>query len=99
MIWSDNLLIPAGSKAAGAATALADYYYRPDVAAEVAAWVNYICPVEGAQAVMQETDPELAASPLIFPDATILDRSHQFPSLPIAADDRLRAAFSEFATA
>ena len=27
-----------------------NYYYEPEVAATLAAWVNYICPVEGAQA-------------------------------------------------
>ena len=29
------------------AETLMDYYYRPDVAAQVAAYVNYICPVQG----------------------------------------------------
>ena len=46
-----------------------DYYYDPAVAAQVAAYVNYICPVEGAQAEMEKIDPELAESPLIFPTA------------------------------
>ena len=40
-----------------------DYYYEPEVAAEVAAYVNYICPVQGAQAEMEKIDPELAESP------------------------------------
>ena len=26
-----------------------DYYYEPEVAAKLAAYVNYICPVEGAR--------------------------------------------------
>ena len=46
---------------------LMDYYYDPKVAAEVAAWVNYICPVEGAREEMEKIDPELAESPFIFP--------------------------------
>ena len=37
------------------------------MAAQVAAWVNYVCPVEGAQAEMEKIDPELAESPWIFP--------------------------------
>ena len=37
------------------------------MAAEVAAWVNYICPVEGARAEMEKIDPDLAESPFIFP--------------------------------
>ena len=42
------------------AETLMNYYYDPEVAAEVAAYVNYICPVEGAKEAMQEIDPELA---------------------------------------
>ena len=47
---------------------LINYYYDPEVAAELAAYVNYICPVEGAQEEMEKIDPELAENPLIFPD-------------------------------
>ena len=39
-------------------------------------------------------DPDLALSPLIFPDSSILDRSFQFPVLPKADDSRLRASFA-----
>lgn len=41
-------------------------YYDPAVAAQVAAFVNYICPVVGAKAEMEKIDPELAKSPFIF---------------------------------
>jgi spermidine/putrescine transport system substrate-binding protein len=81
------------------AAQLIDWYYRPDVAAQVAAWVNYICPVVGAQEAMAELDPDLALSPLIFPDTAVLDRSFQFPALPAAADRRLRAEFDRLAQA
>ena len=39
-------------------------------------------------------DPDLALSPLIFPDATMLNRSFQFPALPKSDDSRLRALFA-----
>ena len=45
-----------------------DYYYEPEVAAKLAAWVNYICPVEGAQQAMEKIDPSLVDNQLIFPD-------------------------------
>ena len=45
------------------------FYYDPAVAAEVAAYVNYICPVEGAKEEMEKIDPSLVDSPLIFPTA------------------------------
>ncbi|MFN2319412.1 MAG: spermidine/putrescine ABC transporter substrate-binding protein [Dermatophilaceae bacterium] len=95
VIWADNLLVPAGSAQAEAAGLLADYYYRPDVAAQVAAWVNYICPVVGAQEAMEALDPDLAANPFIFPDRSTLDRSFQLPPLEGAAETTQRAAFAE----
>ena len=97
VIWADNLLVPAGSEQAEAARLLADYFYRPDVAATVAAWVNYICPVVGAQEAMEALDPTLAANPLIFPDRSILDRSFQLPPLPGEAEETQRAASAEIA--
>ncbi|MGL5816073.1 MAG: ABC transporter substrate-binding protein [Phycicoccus sp.] len=95
MIWADNLLVPAASTRSKLVTQLVDYYYQPQVAAKVAAWVNYICPVEGAQDAMQEIDPELASSPLIFPDSSVLDRAYQLPAA--AGADELRAAFAKVA--
>ena len=78
MIWSDSMIVPTASSQADAVARLAAYFYHPVVAAKVAAWVNYICPVVGAQEAMERIDPDLALSPLIFPDTTILDRSYQF---------------------
>lgn len=67
MLWSDNLMVPSTSTHRRNAQQVMDYYYQPEVAAEVAAWVNYICPVKGARAEMEKIDPELAESPFIFP--------------------------------
>jgi spermidine/putrescine transport system substrate-binding protein len=58
-----------------------DYYYRPDVAAEVAAYVNYVCPVKGAKEEMMKIDPALAESEWIFPTDEILDKSFVFRPL------------------
>ena len=44
-----------------------DSYYRPEVAAQVAAFVNYVSPVPAAQAELAKTDATLAQSPFIFP--------------------------------
>ena len=49
-----------------------DYYYEPEVAAKLAAWVNYICPVKGAQEEMEKIDPSLVDNKLIFPDDEML---------------------------
>ncbi|MFF9126201.1 PotD/PotF family extracellular solute-binding protein [Streptomyces sp. NPDC014889] len=77
-LWSDSWMIPnrAGHKAN--AERLIDYYYDPEVAAELATWVNYVCPVPAAQGVLagskDKDTAELAENPLIFPDATMRKR-------------------------
>ena len=81
MLWSDNLVIPTTAQNKVGAEALMDYYYDPKVAAEVAAWVNYACPVEGAREEMQKIDPELADSKWIFPTDALLEQSYVFTSL------------------
>ncbi len=80
-LWSDNLMVPIASPHKKNAEKLFDFYYQPEVAAEVAAWVNYICPVEGAKAEMEKIDPDLAASPLIFPTEEDLAKVHVFRAL------------------
>jgi spermidine/putrescine transport system substrate-binding protein len=83
-LWSDNMLVPnkAGHKVN--AEALMNYYYDPEVAATLAAWVNYICPVEGARKAMEKVDPELVDSPLIFPDQEVLEKTFAFMPLDTA---------------
>ena len=58
-----------------------NYYYDPKVAAELAAWVNYICPVDGAQEAMTKIDKDLAENQLIFPTADTLKNAHDFMAL------------------
>lgn len=69
MLWSDNMMVPITSTHRKNAMTLMNYYYDPAVAAQVAAFVNYVCPVDGAQKEMEKIDKELAQSPLIFPTA------------------------------
>lgn len=72
LIWSDNMMIPNQARHKANAEQLMNYYYEPEVAAEVAAWVNYICPVAGAREAMEKIDPELVDNQLIFPDDDLL---------------------------
>jgi spermidine/putrescine transport system substrate-binding protein len=82
-ISGDNLMIPSTASAAGKANGekLINYYYDPAVAAEVAAYVNYVCPVQGAQAEMEKIAPELATSEYIFPTEKTASRLQVFRSL------------------
>jgi len=74
MLWSDNAVVPITSPRRRNAQRLLDWYYQPEIAAQVAAWVGYICPVAGAQKAMEKVDPERVEDPLIFPTADFLAR-------------------------
>jgi spermidine/putrescine transport system substrate-binding protein len=67
-LWSDNMVIPVGAPNEAAALEFMNYVYDPEVQADIAAYVNYITPVDGVKEVLAEEDPELAENDLIFPD-------------------------------
>nr|WP_218881607.1 spermidine/putrescine ABC transporter substrate-binding protein [Leifsonia shinshuensis] len=94
-LWSDNFVIPIGSPRKANAEKLIDYYYEPEVAAEVAAWVNYITPVQGAKDAAVKIDPKLAENQLIFPDDETLSKVHIFRSLTPAEEQKYQAAFQK----
>jgi len=98
-ISGDNLLIPSTASAEGKANAekLINFYYDPAIAAEVAAYVNYVCPVKGAQEEMEKFDPELASSPYIFPDAATSAKLGVFRSLTPAEETTWGEAFQKAA--
>jgi spermidine/putrescine transport system substrate-binding protein len=98
-ISGDNFIIPSTVSAEGKANAekLINFYYEPAIAAEVAAYVNYVCPVEGAQAEMEKIDPTLAASPFIFPDAAMSSKLNVFRSLTPAEETAWGEAFQKAA--
>jgi spermidine/putrescine transport system substrate-binding protein len=77
MIWTDNMLIPRGGNVYTASVYM-NFYYQPKIAAEVEDYVNYICPVVGADKVLEKSDPKVAKNPLIFPTQDMLSKVHQF---------------------
>ncbi|WP_349930428.1 spermidine/putrescine ABC transporter substrate-binding protein [Glutamicibacter mishrai] len=94
-LWSDNLMVPVASPRKTNAEKLMDFYYDPAVAAEVAAYVNYICPVVGAKEEMEKIDPELVENPLIFPTDDDLANAHVFRSLDADEEATLSSQFQD----
>lgn len=92
-LWNDNFLIPIGSTRKANAEKLIDYYYEPEVAAEVALWVNYITPVDGAKEAALAIDPEVAENQLIFPDDETLANARIFRGLSAQEENEYGAAF------
>ncbi len=81
MAFNDNLMLPAEVEHPYAAETMMNYLYDPEVAATLAAYVNYISPVKGAKEVLEKTDPEIANNPLIFPPAEIQAKLKAYPAL------------------
>ena len=98
-ISGDNMMIPSTATAEAKANAekLINYYYEPAVAAEVAAYVNYVCPVKGAQAEMEKIDPELAKSEFIFPTDKMMSNLNVFRSLSPTEESTWTEAFQKAA--
>jgi len=98
-ISGDNLMIPYTVTAEAKANAekLINWYYDPKIAAEVAAYVNYVTPVKGAQAEMEKIDPKLAASEFIFPSEKTMANLSVFRSLTPAEETAWTEAFQKAA--
>lgn len=92
-LWNDNFVVPIGSEHKKNAEALINYYYDPEVAAQVAAYVNYIPPVVGTKEAMIAIDPELADNQLIFPSDATLANSHVFRSLSAGEEQKYGGQF------
>lgn len=94
-LWSDNFVIPNGSRHKKNAELLINFYYQPDIAAQVADYVNYISPVEGAKDALLKDDPDVANNPLIFPSEDVMKRAHVFMALDEDQENRYSAAFAK----
>lgn len=95
MLWSDNMLVPNGAEHQANAELWMNYYYEPETAAKLAAWVNYICPVKGAQQEMEKIDPSLVDNPLIFPDDDTLAQTMSFMALDEAQITQYEGEFAD----
>ena len=94
-LWSDNMLVPNKAEHKANAEKLMDWYYDPEVAARLAAWVNYICPVEGAREAMEKIDASLVDNPLIFPDEEFLSNAFAFMSVDEKKREQYETDFAQ----
>ncbi|GGT29260.1 ABC transporter substrate-binding protein [Streptomyces chromofuscus] len=81
MTSTDNLLVPNKARHKTNAERLIDFYYEPGPAAQLAAYINYVCPVDGVKAELAKLDEDAANNPLILPDKEMAAKSHAFRSL------------------
>lgn len=96
--WFDTMVIPTGAANVAAAGQFMDFVYEPANAARITRWVGYISPVTGVKEYLEDqggADAELAANPILFPDAATRARLFTWGGLDQADEDRLDAAYAE----
>jgi spermidine/putrescine transport system substrate-binding protein len=98
-IWTDNMTIPITAKAPVDAITLIDFFYRTDIAASLAEYINYVCPVPTAQAQIKKDAAKLtgdakqsmldvADSDLVFPPQSMYEKLHYYVSFDAVAEQQ-----------
>jgi spermidine/putrescine transport system substrate-binding protein len=95
MLWTDNMMMPQKPPHPYAAETMMNYVYEPQVAATIAAAVNYVTPVIGAQQEMQKIDPKLATNELIFPSPASRSKLHPYVTLTPAEERQMNDAMQK----
>jgi spermidine/putrescine transport system substrate-binding protein len=75
ILWTDNMCIPITAQHPVDAITYMDYVYKPEIAAMLAEYINYITPVPAAKS---QVSAALADSTLIFPSEGDLAKTHRF---------------------
>lgn len=98
-LWTDNMLIPKGAQHKYTAELMIDWVYKPEIAAQLAAYIWYVTPVNGVkEALAASDDPETAAlaeNPLIFPDEATLAQLHIIRDLDEEEEAYMNDEFSK----
>ena len=81
MTSTDNLLIPNKARHKTNAERLIDYYYEPKPAAELAAYINYVCPGRRSEALAREDRQGGGEQPA---DHSRQGHGREVPRLPLA---------------
>ncbi len=94
-LWSDNMLVPNKATHKSNVEELMNFYYEPKVAAQLAAWNYYFCPVKGAEDYIGEFDKSAVGNPLIFPSEKILSHGKAMMALDDKQDQGYERMFSQ----
>ncbi len=98
-IWTDNFAIPITAQNPLDAIKLMDFFYQVDIAASLAEYINYVCPVPAAQEQIKKKAAgesgddkasleEIAESPLVFPAEADYAKLHYYRDFATAAEQQ-----------
>lgn len=99
ILWTDLMAIPQNAAHPVDALEFMNFVYQPDIAGQIAGWVNYITPVPAAKEFLldlarEQDDPyyrQVANSPLVFTTPEMESRLHSYRDL----DEQEEAEWNE----
>jgi spermidine/putrescine transport system substrate-binding protein len=101
MVWTDNMLIPKGATNKYTAELMMNFVYDPKIAANIENYVYYVCPVNGAEAIMQDLNKDAPLDQyyldLVFPGPDIVAKMHAFEALSQDVEDKMNELYSDLA--
>jgi spermidine/putrescine transport system substrate-binding protein len=99
VLWTDNMTIPQNAPHPIDAMEMMNFVYQPDIAAQIAAYVNYITPVPEAKPILAGSDDaysrQVAKSPLVFPTPEMESKLHSYKILDEEEEEAWNDLFNE----
>jgi len=95
MVWSDNMVMPKGATNIYTAELMMNFVYDPKIAAQIADYVFYVSPVNGAAAEIAKIDPPAATNPLLFPPPAVVAGQHNWQFLSDELETLLNQLYSD----
>jgi spermidine/putrescine transport system substrate-binding protein len=104
-LWTDNMMIPKYAQNPMDAMLLMDWYYRPQIAAQLTESINYISAVPDAQPIIAAAAAkaagsskallhEVATSELVWPSAADYQRLYNYPDVSGKAQAQYESTFN-----
>jgi spermidine/putrescine transport system substrate-binding protein len=99
ILWTDNMAIPQNAPHPVDAMEMMNFVYQPDIAAQMAAYINYITPVPDAQPILADAKDaysrQVSKSPLVFTTPEMESRLHSYKVLNEEQEGVWNDLFSE----
>jgi spermidine/putrescine transport system substrate-binding protein len=74
-----------------------NFCYDLKIAAQIAAYVYYVSPVQGVSDEIKKSDPSLATNPLLFPTQDVIANQHSWQFLSDEIEQQLNDLYFDLA--
>jgi len=81
LLWTDITAIPNGAEHPLDAIMLMDWFYQPEIAAQLTSWIQNVSPVPEAQQILRDQGDPVADDPLVFPTEDMYAKMHAYRTL------------------